>query len=91
MLVRLDPNAPAGATTALQIIAVKQADLAKKQEQEREDWQQHGVGGLVKSVDAASGDIVITSGAGPAARTITIHTTKSTIAVALRAGVGSLR
>lgn len=78
VLVRLDPNAPAGTSTALQIVAVKQAALAKKQEQEREDWQQRGVGGLVKSVDAGSGDIVITSGAGPLARTITIHTTKAT-------------
>jgi hypothetical protein len=58
---------------------VKQADLAKKQQREREDWQQHGVGGLVKSVDAGSGDIVITSGAGPLAKTITIHKTKTTV------------
>jgi hypothetical protein len=79
VLVKLDPNAPAGTTTAIQIIAVKQAALAKKQEQEREDWQQHGVGGLVKSVDAGSGDIVITSGAGPLAKTITIHTNKATV------------
>lgn len=79
VLVRLDPNAAAGSSVALQIIAVKQADLAKKQEQEREDWAQHGVGGLVKSVDAATGAIVITSGAGPAAKTITIHTDKNTV------------
>lgn len=79
VLVRLDPNAPAGASTALQIIAVKQADLAKKQEQEREEWQQQGVGGLVKSIDTGSGDIVITIGAGPQAKTITIHTNKTTV------------
>lgn len=79
VLVRLDPNAPAGTTSALQIIAVKQADLAKKQEQEREDWQKNGLGGLVKSVDAGSGTIVLTSGAGPTARTVTIHVAKDTI------------
>ena len=45
VLVRLDPNAPAGSSVALQIITLKQAALAKKQEQEREDWQQRGVGG----------------------------------------------
>lgn len=77
VLVRLDPKAAAGQSVALQVIAVKQAALAKKQEQEREDWQLHGVGGLVKSVDAASGTIVITAGAG--ARTMTIHIDKSTI------------
>jgi hypothetical protein len=79
VLVRLDPNAPAGSSVALQIITLKQAALAKKQEQEREDWQQRGVGGLVKSVDAASGVIVLTTGAGATARTISIHTDKSTI------------
>ncbi len=79
VLVRLDPNAPAGSSVALQIITLKQADLAKKQAQEREDWQQHGVGGLVKSVDAASGVIVLTTGVGATARIISIHTDKSTI------------
>ena len=37
VLVRLDPNAPAGTSVALQVIAVKQADLAKKEQRERED------------------------------------------------------
>jgi len=79
VLVRLDPNAPAGSKVALQIIAVKQADLAKKQEKERADWAQHGEGGLVKSVDPTSGTIVITRGAGATAKTLTIHTDKNTV------------
>lgn len=79
VLVRLDPKAPAGAAVALQIIAVKQADLAKKQDQERQAWNQEGVGGLVKSVDAGSGTIVITRGAGAMAKTYTIHTDKNTV------------
>lgn len=79
VLVRLDPNAPAGSSVALQVIAIKQADLAKKQEAEREAWQQNGVGGLVKSVDAGTGTIVVTSGAGAAAKSVTIHTDKNTV------------
>lgn len=78
-LVKLDPGAPAGAEEALQIIAVKQADLAIKQQKDREDWQQRGVGGLVKSVDASTGVILLTSGAGAATRTITVNTTKATM------------
>lgn len=78
-LIKLDPDAPAGTAQALQIIAVKQADVAQKQQQEREDWQKRGVGGLVKSVDTADGVIVLTSGAGAAAKTITVHTTKTTM------------
>jgi hypothetical protein len=78
-LVKLDPNAPAGASQALQIIAIKQEDVALKQQKDREDWQRRGVGGLVKSVDGAGGAIVLTSGVGAAAKTITVHTAKATI------------
>jgi hypothetical protein len=78
-LVKLDPDAPAGTTQALQIIAVKQADVAQKQQQDREDWQRRGVGGLVKSVDAGASVIVLTSGAGATAKTITVHTAKATV------------
>jgi hypothetical protein len=79
VLVRLDTKAPEGATVALQIVAIKQADLAKKQEADREDWQRRGIGGLVKSVDPAAGVIVITSGAGQAAKSVTIHTASNTV------------
>jgi hypothetical protein len=78
-LVKLDANAPAGAIEALQIIAVKQADLALKQQKDREDWQRRGVGGLVKSVDAGTGTILLSSGAGAMAKTVTVHTTKATM------------
>jgi hypothetical protein len=79
VLVKLDPNAGAGASEALRIISVKAADLAQKQQKEREDWQRNGVGGLVKSVDASGGVIVLTSGSGATAKTITIHATKDTL------------
>jgi hypothetical protein len=79
VLVKLDPNAPAGTTQALQVVTVKQEDVALKQEKEREDWQRRGLGGLVKSVDSATGAIVLTSGAGATAKTITVHTTSATI------------
>ncbi|MGD0860933.1 MAG: DUF5666 domain-containing protein [Terracidiphilus sp.] len=78
-LVKLDPNAPAGVSQALQIIAIKQEDVALKQQKDREDWQRRGVGGLVKSVDSAGGAIVLTSGVGATAKTITVHTTKATV------------
>jgi hypothetical protein len=77
VLVKLatDASTPAAA----QIIAVKQEDLAKKQQKDRDDWQRHGVGGLVKSVDAGTGTISLTTGAGATAKTVTVHTTKATI------------
>jgi hypothetical protein len=78
-LVKLDPDAPAGASQALQIVAIKQSDVTAKQQKDREDWQRNGVGGLVKSVDPAGGVIVLTSGAGATAKTITVRTTKATM------------
>jgi len=79
VLVKLDPNSPAGASDALQVISVKAADVAQKQQKDREDWQRNGVGGLVKSVDASGGVLVLTSGVGATAKTITIHTSKDTL------------
>ena len=78
-LVKLDPNAPAGTPQALQIIAVKQADVALKQQRDRDEWQHSGLGGLVKSVDAATGTILLTTGAGAAAKNLTVRTTKTTM------------
>lgn len=79
VLVKLDPDAPAGTPQALQVIAVKQADVMLKQQKDHEDWQKRGVGGLVKSVDAAGGVIVVTTGAGATAKAVTVHTSKTTI------------
>jgi len=77
-LVKIDPDSPAGTSQALRVIAVKQSDVAAKQQKDREDWQRNGVGGLVKSVDSGAGVIVLTSGSGATAKTITVNTTKAT-------------
>jgi len=69
MVVAGDPPA------ASVVVVNKQSDIAAKQQQEQADWARRGVGGLVKSVDAASGTVTITA----TNRTITIHTAPSTI------------
>jgi hypothetical protein len=79
VLVKLDPNATGATPQAIQIIAVKHTDIAQKQQQELADWQHNGVGGLVKSVDAGAGSVVLMSGAGPAAKTVTVHIEKNTV------------
>jgi hypothetical protein len=79
VLVKLDPDAPGPNGEALQIVAIKQADVALKQQKEREDWQQRGVGGLVKSVDSGAGVILLSSGAGATAKTIIVHIAKTTM------------
>jgi hypothetical protein len=79
VLVKLDPDATATTPQALQVIAVKQADVAMKQQKDREEWQRNGIGGLVKSVDTASSVVIVTSGAGASAKTITVHVAKATM------------
>jgi hypothetical protein len=79
VLVRIAPEPATDPVTAISIIAIPQAAVAQKQQQDREAWQRNGVGGLVKSIDPGTGIIVITSGAGATQKTITLHTTPATV------------
>jgi transcription antitermination factor NusG len=62
---------------AARIVVMKKTDVEAKQQQEREAWQ-HGVGGLVKSTDPATGTIVIDVSSLGTTTPVTIHTTKET-------------
>ena len=59
------------AITASSVIVMKQGDVAGRQQQEMEDWQRRGAGGIVRSVDTGSGAITITSSPN---QTMTIQT-----------------
>jgi hypothetical protein len=48
-----------GGISATQIVVMKQADVAQKQQHEREDWQKRGAGGIVSAIDAAGGAITV--------------------------------
>jgi len=77
--VRGQASADGRTIAALEVIVVKQADVAAKQQQDRDDWQKRGVGGLVTKVDAATGIINISSGGMGANRSIAVHLAKDTI------------
>ena len=64
---------------ALAVIVMKQADVAAKQQHDRDDWQKRGVGGLVTNLDAATTTITISSSGTGANRSIAVHITKDTI------------
>ncbi|MBW4027856.1 DUF5666 domain-containing protein [Acidipila rosea] len=74
VLVRAAPGADASL-----LIAMKQSDIAQRQQQQREDWQRRGISGLVKAVDPASGTINVNIAAGTAPRPLTIETTPATV------------
>ena len=64
---------------ALSVIAMKKSDLTEKQAHEREEWQKHGIGGLVSIVDASAGTITISLPAIGEKKTVTIHLSKDTV------------
>jgi hypothetical protein len=64
---------------ALSIIAMKKADIAEKQAREREEWQKHGTGGLVSSVDPASSTVTVALPAMGEKKNVAIHLSKDTI------------
>src|SRR5271168_3528037 len=64
---------------AASVIAIKSADIAAKQAHERDEWQKHGVGGLVKNVDTAGGAITISTNAMGVAKDVTVQTSKQTV------------
>jgi exosome complex RNA-binding protein Csl4 len=79
VLVRIRAADDAKAMTAVWVIAMKRTDLEAKKTQDREDWQKRGIGGLVSAVDPTTGAITISTGTGATAKTVAIHTTKSTM------------
>ena len=78
VMARGSAGADGNSLAATMLVAIKGADIAQKQEQERADWQKNGTGGLVKAVDPAAGTVTISSGAG-GSRTLVIHVTPTTI------------
>ncbi|HZD93747.1 MAG TPA: hypothetical protein VE133_05800, partial [Candidatus Sulfotelmatobacter sp.] len=63
------------ALAATSIAVMKQADVAQKQQHEREDWQRRGAGGIVSAIESAGG--LITVSVTPTV-SIAVKTTKDT-------------
>jgi hypothetical protein len=75
ILARGTPSDDGKSVAATTLVVMKQGDVAQKQEQERQQWQRSGSGGIVRSVDPASGTIVVSVAPN---RTLTIRTSSST-------------
>ncbi|HUY80967.1 MAG TPA: DUF5666 domain-containing protein [Acidobacteriaceae bacterium] len=73
VLAAVKPSADGSSLTASMLICMKQSAIAMRRQAEEAAWRK-GVGGLVKTVDPATGTITIASGP----HTITVHTTPST-------------
>src|SRR5579864_26159 len=59
MLASGKPGDDGQSVVASRIVIMKQADLAQKQQHDREDWQKRGVGGIVTGLDGSNGIVII--------------------------------
>ena len=77
--VRVRGQAAGDAINALEVIAMARTDLEARRQQEQQDWQKRGTGGLVSSVDPSSGTVTITVTGFAGKKDIAVHTTNSTV------------
>jgi len=52
-------SAANGDIEATTIVVMKQADVAQKQQHDREDWQKRGTGGIVSAIEASTGTFTV--------------------------------
>jgi hypothetical protein len=66
-------------TTALSVIVMAKTDVAAKQATDREEWQRHGLGGIVSSVDPAASTIAIGVTVGGEKKSVIVKISKDTV------------
>jgi hypothetical protein len=64
---------------ASSIVVMKHSDVEARHEQERQDWQKRGLGGLVSAVDPATSTVTISVTGLGGTKTITVHASKETV------------
>jgi hypothetical protein len=64
---------------ASSIVVMKRSDVEARKEEDRQDWQKRGLGGLVKAVDPAAGTAAISVTGFGGAKTIVVHAAKGTV------------
>ena len=79
LLIRGNLSEDGKSVIAASIVVMTKADIAKKQAHEREEWQKHGLGGLVNSVDPSAGTITIATNALGPNKDVVIRISKETI------------
>src|SRR5262249_45953623 len=67
------------AFAAQRLIVMPVAEVAKKREHDLEDWKRRGIGGIVREVNAQSGEITLELRGTGAGNRVGIQTTKATL------------
>jgi hypothetical protein len=61
------------------VVVMKHSDLEARHQQDLQDWQKRGVGGLVSAVDAAAGTVTISVSGLGGKKNVVIHTSNTTV------------
>ena len=77
--VRGRASVDGNAIAALEVIVMARTDLEARHQQEQQDWQKRGIGGLVSSVDPATGTVKISVTGLSGKREITVQASKTTV------------
>jgi hypothetical protein len=77
--VRGQASADGASIAALEVIVIPHSDIEAKHEQERQDWQKRGLGGLVSAVNAAASTVTISVTGIGGKKDITVHTSPTTV------------
>jgi hypothetical protein len=79
VLVRGTTDSDGASLDATAVIVMKQQDIAQRQQQEMQDWQRRGVGGLVKEVNPQAGTVTLAVNGAGGSKTLVVTTTAKTI------------
>jgi hypothetical protein len=71
-----DDNLP---LPVLKIVVMKRSDLDARNQQDLQDWQKRGVGGLVSAVDPAAGTITLSVVSLAGKKDLVVHSSKTTV------------
>jgi hypothetical protein len=77
--VRGQGSADGASIAALEVIVISHSELEAHHEQERQDWQKRGLGGLVSAVDPAAGTVTISVTSLGVKKDVAVHTSKTTV------------
>jgi len=77
--VRGQASTDGNSIAALEIVAMAHTDLEARRQQEQQDWQKRGVGGLVGNVNPAAGTVTISVTGLGGTKNVTVHAAPTTV------------
>jgi hypothetical protein len=77
--VRGQGSVDGASIAALEVIIISHSDLEARHEQERQDWQKRGLGGVVSAVDPTTGTVTISVTSLGAKKDVAVHISKTTV------------